>query len=323
MKKKILNEWLSVSDEVKTLANYTAKRILNQSNRVDGRGKAVIGRVFKVPYVRGSFDINIPQVFGDGKAHFGLDELNVSYIVHIFMDEKDYKKSMFELPDSTYNDNLKRLTLNLSIMKKMNDDDNPNLGFKFTNTNKLYQDVYHEMCHAFQYSMGFKKHGDLYQDTLSILKQSIANKDDFVESMARMSYYCFSHEQDSFAHQFYAMLDNMDENVSFEEALGRFNAWKDFAYALNMYQKEYAAKKSIAVKIANLWNMDIKTFNKRIESGKQRFYKKLSRAYIRHYYETKILVPEHTIKEGMLRRMLQEEYGKYYDDIKFDYKVVM
>ena len=75
--RQYINEWKSISDNVKKLAD-TISQVMwyNSSN-----DKPMIDDRLGLAFISGSFPLYMETVFNDGQEHFGLDKIDIEYLI--------------------------------------------------------------------------------------------------------------------------------------------------------------------------------------------------------------------------------------------------
>ena len=302
--KSYINEWKSVSDDVKTLVEYIANLMWEKSQN----DKPTLDSVLKIPFITGDFYLPMNNVFKDNQPHFGIDGLNIWYKLYFVDSEKEYNRLYSEFGNSEYEDKEKRVYIRGGLIRG--------------DFNKgLVEDLYHELNHAFEYGMGMEKREELYNTVYKILTNT--NSSIIESAMCRIIYYTFPHEQDAFTHQFYGYLKEHDFYLPFDDILPTFNPYVDFSRCVMIYTSYLNNNYEAVKKVLNEVGMDIEQFNKRYKFGDKRFEKKLRRVYQRYMYEQqrKRLNIEGVIKSDFATNNILEEYKKRYKDIKLeDYK---
>lgn len=316
MVKKVLREWKSINDDVVTLSKFIANELMRYTTASIESRKTVVDAVVRVPYVSGSFDVDISNVFKDGKKHFGMDVLAVIFNCYVFYNESLFEFQKRTVGNSEYDSGL--LILNVAVLRELAF---PGQQGGYLDTSMVYEAVYHELSHALQYGFGMEKRKKLYDTAVEIIKTTDGNT--LPNIMARLMYMTFPHEQDSFANQFYGMLtSSKGEPKPFQQAvksfgyLGMFNNLiKDYKKALKSLEDENELRA-----VLRAFKFDLVQFKKRIHFGYKRFVDKLDRVYTRYVYEyrRKHLTAEGHMAETVTQSVLLEEYRKYYDTIIFD-----
>lgn len=177
-------------------------------------------------------------------------------------------------------------------------------------SNDFYETIFHELEHLYQYSVGMKKRRHLYNKVKELIERGYKDIDGYYVGVC--CYYTFKHEQDAFAHQFYAWLHQNNVRGSFENVIGAFSPYKTMLNATDVlinFQKEEKMKE--AIKYLGYTN---NSFIKLVKYRRKRFQTKMLNVYKRYMEET-ATINEHNINEQIKRmtRILNEDTKKGYN----------
>lgn len=298
--KQYVNEWKSINDEVKTLADTIVNVMWYKSEN----DKPIMDRNLKIPFITGEFPLYMETVFNDGKNHFGIEKINVYYRIYFMDSIQQYNENYDNIGNSEYNSEENKIYIIDGLIEGN------------FNTS-IVEQVYHELSHAFEYGMGMEKRADLYGKVSNVLKNGGSEVE---KAMCKMVYYTFPHEQDAFAHQFYAILDSNDVDDSFDDLLYQFNSYVDFHRSIITYTKAVSNNDDAVRMALDYLGLSMEQFNKRYRFGKKRFERKLRNVYQRHIYELhqKRMTVEGKLKQEFISNEILSEYRKRYNNIEFE-----
>ena len=287
-------EWKSVNDDVKEVAEAISKMMWDKSRN----DSPMLDRELLVPFISGEFPFRM-------EGQFGIDKIEVCYRLYFFDSVDDYNRLYDRIGNSEYDEESKRLTIRGGLVEGY---------FNYTIT----QEIYHELNHAFEYGMGMEKREDLYEKAVSMANDK--DSDEFSRSICKLVYYTFSHEQDTFAHQFYGLIHSEGLDDDFDVLIMNFPIYRDF-YNCKSYVKGEMNKNVNKFKsVLSYLGLDVEQFNKRIYFGAKRLKKKLHNVYIRHMYELRngqMDFRTEAKREG-LRNHVLNEMSKRYIGIQFE-----
>lgn len=252
----MINEEKSISEFTVNVSNGIINKIIGDV-KSDNDNKS-IGEYSKIEFVKGDFQFNINNT--------NLDTLNVNYEVYFCKNQMEYN-----------------FLLNAHVLDCMADNKNNtiNISMAYINDelmNDFMDDIYHEVNHLFQYSMGFAKNETIYDTCVKIIKNP--NIETRIKSPAYTIYFTFTHEQDSFTHQFYSYLNRMYENESipeFDEAINSFQIYKSLINSYRMTKDNFNDKR-IEDTISSL-GLSKNKWDKISINGINRLKRKLRHAY--------------------------------------------
>lgn len=299
--RQYINEWKSVSDDVKTLA----EKIVNTMWHRSEDDKPMMDSVIDTPFIGGEFSMSMDDVFNDGREHFGVDNIAVWYRIYLIDSEEEYISKYMNFGNSEYNDDEKRLYIRGGLIRG-----------QYNRT--IVEDVYHELTHVFEYGMGMKKREELYNAVAAKINDDASLPVDV--TMCKIVYYTFPHEQDAFAHQFYAYLGANGIYCPFKDALQGFQNFLDFEDSITRYTRYLQEEPDNVRNTLGYLGMTMEQFNKRFRFGRKRFVNKLRRVYQRYMYERsrKRLNVEGTIKRQIMKKNILTEYRKRYNGMEFE-----
>ena len=280
MKKKVINERMGVSDEVKEISERITDFIIRLSKN-KGYTRRSLGHYAGVPFYSDEFTLDTESVIGDVSV-----ELTVFYC----KDETDYK-----------------MLIRYGVLNCAADSDNNTL---LINTALIGEEVEegldghiaHEVNHLYQYSNGFKKNTNLYDAIIKVLQNPSISPNE--KSPAYLVYCTFRHEVDSFATQYYHMLMSSDNILSFSESKEKF---PQYGYVRDAYNTVKALDKETLKKCTKQFGLTPKQWRHRVESGINRLENKFKQVYHRYRIDKS---SENRTVEGIVRmRMhLYEQY---------------
>lgn len=299
--KQYINEWKSVNDDIKkvaeTISNIIWYSSYNDKQMLDGN----LGLMF----ISGSFPFYMKSIFKDGQPHFGVEKIDVEYRIYFFDTPEAYNSMIKGIDNSEYDVDTNKLKVICGSIEGY---------FNYTVT----QEIYHELNHVFEYGMGMEKRVDLYDKVVSAMNDK--NNDELTIRMCRLIYYTFPHEQDAFAHQFYGLMHSENLDGSFEELISNATNYTDFIVCRRFYKENCKRMRNDVNKILKYLGLDFEEFNKRVYFGGKRFEKKLYRVYQRHMYELRNknidIKSESRIETSKM--LLLKEFRKRYKNINFD-----
>lgn len=288
----MINEWLSVNDDVTRIANDIADNILS----LDKNSVQKIGKYTSIPFTEGSFKFDTGDKIGIMTVCYVMFHCSNSY-------EYDMLYNNFALNSGADNDQNAILIHSAFIKGNVADD--------------FFETIAHEVNHLYQYANGFNKNVDLYDAVVDVLSRHVF--DDLSQFTAMLVYYTFKHEVDSFATQFYHFLKkNGNINGNFESNAMNFKYYKDVHYMYSIVCAKIN-NPSVDATIKKL-GLTKKQWKNRIQSGIKRFDSKLMNVYRRYRIES----IRGTTIEGMVRRHahLTEKYGMLEETIEPIYAII-
>ena len=298
--RQYINEWKSVNDDVKALADEITLLMWKNSQTA----KPMVDRYCSIPFIEGTFKVK-PTNPQDKSANLSFLSLTVDYRLYLFDSAEEYNQHYTEIGNSEYKDDENKLYLRIGIVE----------GYYTPN---IAEEVYHELNHAYQYGMGFEKKVHLYDKVAKVFSEK--SQDSLWLSMAKILYYTFTHEQDSFANQFYANLNAVKSKLSFEEAVLRFPNFVDFKQSKAFYKEADRNHDESINDVLRYFGMTREQFNKRLHFGWKRLLKKLRRVFQRYTYEVgnNSLTVEQHIKKVSVDALVLNELRQRYKDIGFE-----
>lgn len=174
----------------------------------------------------------------------------------------------------------------------------------------FYSDFQHELSHMYQNYMGGGKKNETYYQAVTRLAQSRYMLE---KCVGNILYRCFPHEQDAMANEFYAYLvQNYKNKVldDFDKAL-EYLQYANFEIAYNKLAEmtsntEYYNKFIQLLK--NELGMTADRFEKTVNSGEDRFLRKLENAHIAYLEDV----------NKVLYETLNPQKGEFYKMIGLD-----
>ena len=298
--RQYINEWKSVNDDVKALADEITLLMWKKSQTA----KPMVDRYCSIPFIEGTFKVK-PTNPQDKSTNLSFLSLTVDYRLYLFDSADDYNQHYTEIGNSEYKDDENKLYLRIGIVE----------GYYTPN---IAEEVYHELNHAYQYGMGLEKKVGLYDKVAKVFSEK--SQDSLWLSMAKILYYTFTHEQDSFANQFYANLNATNSRLRFEEAIIYFPNYIDFKQSKAFYKEADRRGDASIGDVLKFFGMTRELFNKRLHFGWKRFLKKLRRVYQRYQYEIgrRGLTTEGHIRKVSVEALVLNELRKRYKDICFE-----
>lgn len=283
----IILEKSSINDSIVTLANAVCDEIIK---RVEN-GQKLKSKITYSDFIHGSFQYKIENFLKGGNI------LTVNYTIYLVENEFEYHILVRDLGDSS-NSEADSDTNTIRIVS----------GFIYGKpSSDLYETIYHELTHMYQYGMGMTRRNDLYDKA-----QELSNKgENDIDAcyVGYCTYYSFKHEQDAFVHQFYAYLTNNGKRDKFEVLSNGFPYYEFINNEFNTVIK-YQNKPQM-IKAMNYLGYDKKSFIELIKYRKKRFNAKMYNAYKR-YIEDSLPVNEHTMDfiARRISKIILENYEK-------------
>lgn len=302
MHKQYINEWKSVNDNVISLSNRIASELWGNSQDDEPH----LSRMANMPYIEGSFNTSAGEV--------GVDSITVYYVLYMAYDEDAYNELISKkILGAEYDIDKNMLSIISCIVNGV-----------FHNT--LVSDIYHEVEHVFQYSSGMEKRENLYDDVVSFIRSD--NNNETLESVARLIYMTFPHEQDAFANQFYGYLRSNNVFGMFRDIVNTVSEYRNLNYLIGVVKLHVGEEYYNIAELLKGFGMTFEQFKKRVHYGKRRLYRKLRKVYQRHMIEMRERrkIPMET--ENILSNddfLLLLEHKDIYGDISYkneDYLIV-
>ena len=286
-------EWKSVNDNIKQLSDVIAKEMWNDSQDK----KPCIDRRMMLPCVKDNFAFPIKN------DSFGvLKTINVDYILYFLDSIEQYNSIYQKIGNCEYNKEDNTLYVREGLIEG-------------EYNSRIPESIYHELTHCFEYGMGMEKRETLYD----LIKRTIEdnNASDVERKMSMLLYYTFPHEQDAFAHQFYAWLNNRKIDEDFEDVVIRFENYSHFLILSSGYRQFIKYDSNVVRTFLSRIGMTWEQFVKRIHYGKKRFKNKLRNVFERYCQENNSITIEAIIQNKSKEWMILEHYRKRYKDIDF------
>lgn len=291
-----IDEEKSISNDVKILANHIGKLIFKDSLKISQK----LSRINKIPFIENSFTVDLNSVkFTNGNC-FGIDKLCVTYILYNCDTIQEYYKAVYSNginSEASFENKSVRI---VSGMVK---------GYILPD---FIDDIFHELTHLFQYGMGMEKQVKLYDNVIKMLPNA---NDKVSESILKIIYMSFKHEQDAFTHQFYSKLMRTKDNRPFEEILkdSEYDYYKKLR-ATYFYGKQF--NRDIVDNILGELGLNCEQFEKRMNYGASRLKSKFRNAYEKHLIDTKCHV-ETEIKHDIYEKQILNEYRRRYSSLDY------
>lgn len=260
--KEILLEKKSVNDSIVKVSNLVCKEIANRA----ANNEYIKSTQNGVYFAEDTFKIKIENFLKSG------DFLTIHYIMYFGDSIEWYKGFLGELQNQG-NSEADVETNSIRVVSAF---------IKNEPSEDLYETVYHELTHLYQYGMGMERKNDLYNKTIYLTKLGETNMDAYYVGLC--SYYSFKHEQDAFTHQFYAYLKENNKRGEFETLANGFSQYVYVNYAYNIVLKY--KDNSDMVKAMNYLGYSKKSFINLIKYRKKRFNTKILNAYKRYMDES-------------------------------------
>lgn len=273
-KRKVILEAQGIADSVKLLSRNIATKLFNA---IDNN---------TVNYIDNGFN---PFKIGE----FYIDNLLVKYKIYFFKTENDKDNVL-----STLND------LNCEYDYKNNQIRIISYFVGPVPDKTLFASICHEVNHMYQYSQGFTKNEDFYN---KVIDMSLNGNTQNEKLIGRILYMCFSHEQDSFANEFYGKLVSDFNNsnklpLDFSEVycdseMKNMDTLMNIMETLTDYEIE---------KILNKIPMSLNRFYDYVYKRHERLQKKLKMAYkhfVGEYSKQKITLNEKLYTESFYRNL--------------------
>ena len=297
-------EYKSISDNVADLADYVANAIINDTKNQQKTASDQTYQFFK----ENTFQIRVRNFLKGG------DILTVNYIMYFFKSE-DFYSGYVQSHGQKFNSEADEETNTIKIVSAFIGDEI---------ADDLYEIIYHELEHLYQYGMGMKKRKTLYAKTRELLDRGKKDINGYYVGLC--CYFSFKHEQDAFVHQFYAQLFQNTKNDDFENLINIYQPYKTMLKAYNVLVKN--RNNDSIMNAINYLGYSRSSFIKLVNYRWKRFKRKLLNAYSRFIEETSHL-NEHNIDLQIQRmnNILNESDNNGYDIIwgiesiyKFDYR---
>ena len=299
-----IQEWKSVSNDTVAIASAIGDEILKHSKNV----KKQYGNIGNIPFKEGEF-------YEDAKGLLGnMEKLKVEYTIYYCENSCEYNflSSHNNLNcEADYEDEyiiIKMAYIN-DVLK-----------------NDFIDSVQHEINHLLQYSKGFKKtkrFDTLYKSIVKILQD--VKLSSIYKIPAWLMYYTFRHEEDSFIAQYYSYLKRnftklreIDVQGGFDKTIKNFEPYRNIMDLGDKYNR-YVENNDVKSCIEQM-NINVESFEMRIEKGLRRLRRKLFHAYERHIIE---LGRSYTIDNIVRKDMrIVEKYGwEIKQNIESDYRI--
>lgn len=301
---KYIKEEKSISTTVKQLSETLMGLIYKDSMDVAQK----LSLVREVPYLENTFEFSLKDYFNGTKNEFGFDTLYVSYIIYNCDTMNEYYEKVYTYgknSESSYDDRTMLIVTGMVEGQIL-----PSFS----------EEVFHEVTHLYQYGNGMEKRVNLYDNVIKMMK-SCDNK--ICDAILRITYMSFKHEQDAFAHQFYAKLKTNRDNRGFDETL--IGTEYDFYKKLRItyfYDKE-TDRKYVEDFLSKL-GMDCNLFEKRMNYGASRLKSKFKNAYDKYKIDTyrSNLKLEQSNKLMITKMEILNEYRKRYNSLEFDDELI-
>lgn len=277
---QLIQEKNSVSDIVRKLSQEVKDVIIEDMKTAPKNYSKLEGLAFK----QGEFKVSFKDSFSF------LNNIILRYLIYLVDDEKEIERLV----------RIQQISLNSSYDSRYNILSIVSYCVNDTLSLDFNESIMHELTHMYQYNMGMKKRVNLYDKITQYLTQ---NKDHDAYYIALALYYTFPHEQDVFAHQFFA---TQGKKMNFQP-------YKDFLEAKRIVEQNYKNKR-MQNAIHSL-GFTTKTYLKRIHFGLKRFNKKLDNVARVAFNEelnshlTTEMKLKHTIRETLDRTRLSELYN--------------
>lgn len=281
----IILEAKSISDSIVTLANAVCDEITSHAKN-NSHIKSYQNGVY---FVEDTFQMKIENFLKGG------DILTVQYIMY-FGNSKEWYEGFLGKLQNQGNSEADVETNSIRIVSAF---------INNAPSEDLYETVYHELTHLYQYGIGMERRNDLYNKSINLAK--LGERDINACYVGYCSYYSFKHEQDAFVHQFYAYLKRNKKRGDFETIANGFSQYYNINYSYNIVLKYW--KNPDMIKAMKYLGYEPKSFIQLIKYRKKRFNTKMHNAYDRYMNET-FQVTENNIDfyVNMMHRYIFESY---------------
>lgn len=166
----------------------------------------------------------------------------------------------------------------------------------------LKPSLYHELTHLYQYHMGMHKNINRYELAIQKYQEGTGME----QILALTIYYSFPHEQDAFAHQFYATLMHSKPFTDAEVCIKEFIHYRVFVNNFNgVLQHQNSLKDEIKE-----YGFSIESYKNYIGKQIRRFHNKLKHAYDKYDYDKGLVINEFN-HHRMIRNILLLEQMKH------------
>lgn len=299
-----LNEWKNISDSVLTVGKKLSMEIFMDSKPK----KPILSKVNKLSYLTGNFTFIIdecfPKINGKYINTFGIDKLNVTYVLYLVDDIQQYNTLSSEGGDvanaSSSDFQNKSITIVSGIIG----------GYMIPD---YMETIMHELNHLYEYAHGREKRVNLYDTAVNLIKNG---KTEDEKNIGRLIYMTFPHEIDAFVHQFYGFLLQNRPDGSFNDLIG-YTMYKNMSYLMGLV--DVKSFDSELGKTVNELGLTWKSFKNRTTFALKKLKRKLFNAYKRYRmeYGNKNMAVESFFKRDMSEMNLLDEYRKRYKEIKY------
>ena len=280
-------EWKSINDNVKTLSEYIGKCIYN-----DSLNKSVyLGNFRKYPFINGTVNVNLNDIFNQPLEIFGIDSITVNYILYLVDSYNEYYAVNNFNSSSDYDK--QEMTI---VCCLINGEIHP----------EYISDIYHEVEHMFQYGMGMEKRKELYDNVINIINNS---DNELERTVCRLIYYTFPHEQDAFVNQFYGFLNKVKPDDVFEHLLYNASMYGHFFNDKRVYSHS-----KVNNELLNKIGISREQLNKRIHFGGKRLKQKMKNVFDRYTMER---LNENVKRADITKSLIIENYRKRYKNIEY------
>lgn len=288
--KEILLEKKSINDSIVKVANEVCSEIIRRVNN----GQKLKSNITYTDFSQGSFQVKIKNFLKGG------DILTINYTIYFVETIESYNILIGNLGENANSEadsdtNTIRIVSGFIAGKPSSD---------------LYQTLYHELTHLYQYGMGMKRRNELYDKANELALKG--NNDINSCYVGYCAYYSFKHEQDAYAHQFYAYLKNNGKRDKFEVLCNGFPYYNFINNAFNIVVK-YQNNPDM-IKAMNYLGYNKKDFIELIKYRKKRFNTKMHNAYLK-YMEDSMPLNEHSF-DFITKRMSNILYKLSYEEVK-------
>lgn len=254
MYNKILNESLTVNDNVKRISSDIKKELIMRANS----DMIVMSKEFNRILKKGMF-----TYFPNGLLAVNI--IKVKYYIYQYANEKkyyqDYKNRVIELNGACDYEN-KTITLRMATI-------NGNL------SKESFGVIEHEISHFLQNSLGQRKNETLYSKIQTVYK----NGSVFEKNLAYALYLTFNTEISSFAVQYYSFLKN--NKIPLENVYDDFPFDDENPYGTFLDKKYFAEDNKERINdvyIRNLFGISKKEYFNRLENADKMYQNKMMKA---------------------------------------------